>query len=191
MAYDQGNIDLKLNKTKGTKAPYFPVADPAWVEKVVQESLKTISAKKLVLGIPTYGYVFQLNVSSVGANAPGVQPTLAVAVEGSAEDHTNLPQTFSIPTQGWVRVRSVTYSQALDLARATNSTPVRNSAGELSFAYATTSPSTGAPVIRVAWFTDAPSIAQKLVLVRKYKLRGAYLFKFDGEADQKMWDLFK
>jgi spore germination protein len=60
MAYDQGFVDKKLNKAKGSDRFYAPVADPDWVKKVLQETLKEVSAKKLVLGIPTYGYEYEV-----------------------------------------------------------------------------------------------------------------------------------
>ncbi len=190
MAYDQGNIDLKLNKSKGSVAPYLPVADPAWVDKVITEALKTISRKKLVLGIPTYGYVFQTAL----ANQPGILPTQATNAPGSGASAAGTAAANSnngafFADANWTRVTSVTFAQGRELAAAMNANLVRNSAGELSFAYATTSPSTGKLVARVAWFTDAPSIAQKIALARKYNLKGVYFFKFDGEADQNFWNL--
>lgn len=61
MAYDQGNIDSKLNRSKGVNGtPYLPVADPDWVNKVILETKKSIAPGKIVLGIPTYGYEYEL-----------------------------------------------------------------------------------------------------------------------------------
>ena len=58
MAYDQGSIDLALNKARS--APYVPVSDPAWVEKVITLASQTISKKKLMIGVATYGYEYQV-----------------------------------------------------------------------------------------------------------------------------------
>lgn len=63
MAYDQLRIDAKLDQSKGAKGPYLPVADIDWVKKVLAEAMKTISRKKIVLGIPTYGYEFAITKS--------------------------------------------------------------------------------------------------------------------------------
>src|SRR3989344_5094174 len=67
MAYDQGTIDLKLSRAAA--GPYSPVADSRWAEKVIRDAAKTISKKKLVLGIPTYGYEWQIEPLSASTFA--------------------------------------------------------------------------------------------------------------------------
>ena len=176
MAYDQGTIDLLLNAKKGASDFYAPVADPEWVEKVLQETLKTINRKKIVLGIPTYGYEYE-----VGWN-DGVTT--------------------------YKRLRSLTFTQALERAAGAGATTTRNSAGELSYIYTTstsveisknltyqivssTKPTTMNTLgfIRFASFNDAESIAQKIALAKKYKLGGVVLFKMDGEFDPSLWNV--
>ena len=61
MAYDQGTIDVQLDASKGNGTLYAPTADPAWVEKVIKNTIATISPKKVMLGIPTYGYEYQVS----------------------------------------------------------------------------------------------------------------------------------
>ena len=58
MTYDQGTIDLRLNKS--ALGPYIPIADAKWVEKVVNLAAKNISKKKLIIGVATYGYEFDV-----------------------------------------------------------------------------------------------------------------------------------
>lgn len=65
MAYDQRNVDVKLNEAN--IGPYQPVADPQWVTKVINLAAQTISKKKIVLGIPTYGYEYQLGQTASGS----------------------------------------------------------------------------------------------------------------------------
>src|SRR5205823_3151517 len=103
MAYDQTSIDLKLNAAKGSGAFYMPVADPDWVSKVLALTVKTISPKKIMLGVPTYGYQYEVGWS-----------------DGVAT---------------YKRLRAMDFDEAMDLADAVSATPVRNNAGELSFAF--------------------------------------------------------
>ena len=51
MTYDQQTIDVKLNAA-ASGAPYIPISDPVWVEKVVTLAAKTISKKSLKLVSP-------------------------------------------------------------------------------------------------------------------------------------------
>lgn len=182
MAYDQGVIDRKLNARKGNGTIYAPVADPNWVEGILQEALKTIDRKKVVLAIPTYGYEYQIS----WANG------------------------YTI----YERLRSHTYLQAMDRSKAVGVAAARNSAGELSFVYATStfvdnvsagltwkvsstmpavlaSMNTQSSVARYVSFSDAESAAQKIALARKFGLRGVVFFKFDGEADPLLWEKMK
>lgn len=89
MAYDQAFVDLKLNEAKGRGQFYAPVADPDWVKKVLQETLKEVSAKKIMLGIPTYGYEYEV---TLGGEKPvykrirsiGFQDAMALATSTGA-----------------------------------------------------------------------------------------------------------
>lgn len=153
MAYDQGFIDPVLNKEKGGGQLYAPVADPAWVEKVLKETIKTISRSKVMLGIPTYGYEYEISQNGTSTT--------------------------------YDRLRSLTHTRAILLAASLSQVPQRNSAGELSFVYGT-STSSGSST-RLVWFSDAKAIADKIKLAKKYKLRGAVFFKIDGEADPGLW----
>ena len=105
MTYDQTNVDLKLNDTKGTRELYAPVADTDWVKKVIVESAKTISKKKIMLGVATYGYVWQV-------------------------DNSTATSTFTK-----IRAISDPDARALALANGVNLGDSHNSAGERSFSY--------------------------------------------------------
>ena len=69
MAYDQGSIDVKLNES--ANRPYVPVADINWVEKVMTLAAQSISKRKLVLGIPTYGYEYAVEPLAQGFRYTG------------------------------------------------------------------------------------------------------------------------
>jgi spore germination protein YaaH len=58
MTYDQERADLKLNAS--AKGLYAPIADPAWVTKVVNLAAKDIAKSKLQIGVATYGYIYQI-----------------------------------------------------------------------------------------------------------------------------------
>lgn len=155
MAYDQGSIDLRLNEK--AIVPYVPVADPAWVEKVVNLAAQTISKKKLVLGIPTYGYEYIVTPLS---------------------------------EKGYRYEREWAFNPryALDLARTLKLTPGRNTAGELSFMYFSTStPATA----RILWWSDGLAMRDKILLARKLGLRGVAFFKIDGGADPLLWNILQ
>lgn len=178
LAYDQGTIDIKLNKQKGGAKLYAPVADIDWTKKVIQEALKSISAKKIMLGVPTFGYEYEITPKVNGWN--------------------------------YERARSVSYQKATDIAKNASTTPVRNSAGEMSFTYQITdtplpvsagvsaaSTTLSAPVVagatttRLVWFPDNASTQAKIKLAKQFKLRGIAIFKADGENDPRMWSMLK
>ncbi len=66
MAYDQGGIDANLLLKKRTNSVYSPIADVEWVEKVVKLALVDIPAEKIHLGIPSYGYIYDLTLNTSG-----------------------------------------------------------------------------------------------------------------------------
>ncbi|MFA6495268.1 MAG: glycosyl hydrolase family 18 protein [Candidatus Paceibacterota bacterium] len=175
MAYDQQSIDLTLNAQKGNGQLYMPIADPAWVQKVIEQTTPYIKPGKIMIGIPTYGYEYEVSWKN------------------------------NIAT--YTRLRSVTFQQAMDLATAVGAVPTRNSAGELSFTYTTSTPNTtphlvytihaasspvnmqSGVVTRFVSFADAESARAIIALAKKYHLRGAVFFKMDGMADPTVWDL--
>ncbi|MEK7547219.1 MAG: glycosyl hydrolase family 18 protein [Patescibacteria group bacterium] len=181
MSYDQGLVDGKLDAAKGNGTIYAPVADPEWAKKTIQEALKYISPKKIMLGIPTYGYEYEVSWEN---------------------NHLT-----------YKRLRSHTFFQAIDRAVKVGGIPLRNNAGELSFAYATSTSieeyggvssaltwkvtstlpafiaSTTAQGLftRFVSFSDSKSAADKIALAKKMGLRGVVFFKFDGEQDPLLW----
>jgi len=189
MTYDQQRADLKLNKERAGE-PYIPVADSAWVEKVLELALKDIPADKILLGVPTYGRQWELTVEpdwfksykGVGAiNLPdalelandyGVKPGRNAAGEAS---YTFFPKNspFSI------------LSKYINVPKGT--TPGFEAAAQaLAFANAS-----GMTVkVNVVWYSDAQAIEDKIKMAKKYNLKGIAIFKIDGEEDQKIWKMF-
>lgn len=182
MAYDQGVIDVKLDAQKGDGEFYAPVADPDWVKKILTEALKTINRKKIMLGVPTYGYEYEVSWQ-------------------------NGLTTYK-------RLRSHTFFQAMNRSDSVGVAPGRNSAGELSFFYTTSTPVDGVSknliwnisstlpmviasstqnngVTRFVSFSDAESAKQKIALAKKLGLRGVVFFKWDGDQDPMLWEMMK
>src|SRR3989344_7019896 len=61
MTYDQQNVDQQLAAQAASSSQiYAPVADPAWVEKVITLMKRDIKPSKLLIGVPTYGYEYDV-----------------------------------------------------------------------------------------------------------------------------------
>ena len=103
MAYDQDTADTSLNAIR--TGAYRPVADIDWVKKVIILALRDIPAKKLILGVPTYGYKYEITRD----------------VKGDIATYT--------------RLGSMNWFYADELARQKNITPTRHVSGELFYTY--------------------------------------------------------
>jgi spore germination protein YaaH len=194
MAYDQGTIDLKLNKT--AVGPYVPVADPAWVEKTIRLAMKSIPKRKIVLGVATYGYEYT------------VTPVAGGAYVYDRETAFNPKYALDIASAyGLTPTRTKTGEMAL--VYVPTSTPlVAHTFGSISavpsqdtssFGVSTVTSSTGtttpqaasAMPFRLLWWSDAGAIADKIALAKRLGLRGIAIFKLDGGADPVMWNVLK
>jgi spore germination protein len=161
MAYDQATDDLQLvNKNRSTL--YKPVADIAWVRKVITLALEDIPAGKLHVGVATYGYKYEIKT-----RASSTLPTIT-------------------------RIGAMNYFYADELAKNLRITPTRNQAGELSFTYSTTTSVGGISSLRtyLVWYSDAKAVADKVKLAKLYKLGGVSIFKLDGAYDPALFSLF-
>lgn len=188
MAYDQQRADVTLNRERKGE-PYIPVADTAWVEKVLELALEEFAEDQVMLGIPTYGREWELTVApewykeyrSQGAiNLPDV---LEIADEYDLEPGINKAGE-----------RSFTYFPTDTPFHILNALPTPNgtrtgfeaAAKALLFADLT-----GMEVlVNLVWYSDAVAIAEKLELAEEYDLRGVTFFKIDGEEDPDIYDLF-
>jgi len=162
MTYDQGRIDLKLNDANTD--PYVPVADPAWVEKVIRLATLEINPEKLVIGVPTYGYEYDM----------------FEALDGSGEIN-------------YSRLWSFNPKYALDVAQKLGIEPTRNSTGEMFLVYpASKSIDPAIPLpfaTRVMSWSDAEAIRQKSELAGKLGVRGIAVFKIDDGQDHGLWSV--
>ncbi len=186
MAYDQQRADIKLNNER-RGAPYMPLADAEWVEKVIEFTLKSIPKEKLVLGIPTYGHHYAVTVApdwyrdywKIGAlNVPDI---LDLAKEKKVTPARNSAGEMSysyLPTAS----SHVKFTSALKIPK---NTPKGHKVAAQALAYAN---ATGKEVVfNVVWYSDAEAMKEKIELAEKYNLLGISLFKIDGEEDRNVW----
>ena len=165
MAYDQRNVDIKLNKTKGVSEYYMPVADKDWVKKVLDETIKTINKKKIVLGVANFGYEYEVAQSELG-NAYDKLQSLTYE-----EMITLASTTGSIPKRNSAGELSFVYKKQVPIS--------------------TTMPTITATSTRYVSFSDAIAIQDKVKLAKSYGLKGVFLFKVDGASDPKLWTVLK
>lgn len=163
MTYDQMGDDQVLNN-QNVGGFYRPVADIDWVEKVLTLALWDIPAKKLVVGVATYGYKYEITSDGKGGTK-------------------------------YLRVGSMNYFYADELAKTLGITPKRDKSGELSFTYGTTTDIYGNYLggykNYLVWYSDATSIADKIRLAKLYKLGGIAIFKIDGAQDPELFNKLK
>ncbi|MDO8552048.1 MAG: glycosyl hydrolase family 18 protein [bacterium] len=213
MAYDQQGIDLAL-ADKHKSELYAPVADTEWVEKTMKFIAKTISKKKLVIGVPTYGYEYDVTAYADGyvydllwSFNPGYALPIAKAYGLSPVRSSTGELNFSYtPTS---TIASLPPPEA-------STTPVMISADETSASglppsEASTTPMTALTLgneaakfalyiasstnthltFRSMWWSDAEAIKRKIELAKKLGVRGIAIFKIDGGEDPGIWNVLK
>ena len=186
MTYDQGAIDVKLNRAR--MAPYIPVADPAWVEKVITLTAKTIPKKKLSIGIATYGYEYK--VTKLSEYGYRYDLEWAFNPRYALELATSLGIT---PTRTGSNEIGFMYTPA-QVSTETSGNDASSGSGNtgLSSAVAENQPSSqiqGATNILV--WSDAKAIKDKIDLAKRLGVRGVAIFKIDGGGDPAIWDALK
>lgn len=166
MTYDQQGDDLQLvNQNKANGGLYRPIADIDWVEKVVTLMMREIPAKKIILGVATYGYKYEI-----------------------------IPATATT-SLSYSRIGSMNFNYATELAKSIGINPTRNIAGELSFTYATTTDTSGGYLggtkQYLVWYSDSVAVKDKLRLAKLYQLGGISIFKIDGGNDPAIWNVIR
>lgn len=186
MTYDQGRADILLNGER-SGSPYIPIADDAWVEKVIQLAIKDIPKSKIMLGVATYGHEYNVTVApNWFKEYKKIQSVSANYGESSAKNLKIAPYRTG---SGEL---AVTYPNiGTPVFDKTITVPAGTQPGELvaqqSLAYAN---KTGKTVtFSMIWWSDSEAIADKVALAEKYDLRGVAVFKIDGSEDPDIWEV--
>lgn len=175
MAYDQGIIDVYLNSIR--PKPYAPVSDPAWVEALVTLAAQSISKNKILVGIPTYGYEYQISILPDASFEYKVlwpfNPKYAIDI---------ITELGITPTR----------TGASELGFVTTSaTPAPKGAEAAEAQQASLLPISIPIYLNYLTWSDAKAIADKVALAKKLGVRGVAIFKFDGGQDPAMWSVLK
>ena len=179
MAYDQGTVDLRLDASKGNGNLYAPTADPDWVTKVIQLALQQINPKKIMLGIPTYGYEYEADWSN------GVTTYQRVRAFDYFEAMDRADSVGVTPVRNNAGELSLIYSSSTYIQEPSGLTSVVESTEPAALM----NPNPNATTTFFISFPDAQSELDKINLAKKFGLRGVVFFKADGLMDPAIWDL--
>jgi spore germination protein YaaH len=194
MAYDQQTIDAKLTKA-GTEAagPYIPISDPAWVKKVVDLAAKTIDKKKIVIGIATYGYEWQVTPMALSGFRFDMQWAF------NPRYATSLAASIGVtPSRNVAGELSFIYNPkkvpSTVLTAAAAGAITSSSGSGLAIPSTTYSDESAARPSRdgtynILWWSDAKAIAEKIALAKSLGVAGVAIFKIDGGEDQGLWSV--
>ncbi len=179
MAYDQEGVDIKLDASKGSNGTlYAPVADPDWVKKLIQYAVQYINPRKIMLGIPTYGYEYEVSWAN---GLVTYQRVRAFDFFGGMDRATSMGIQ---PVRNNAGELSFTYQSSTYIQEP----PI------LTFTESSTEPSVLSgpnPNHMTTFFVsfpDATSEMQKVKLAEQYGLRGIMFFKADGQMDPAIWN---
>jgi spore germination protein len=179
MAYDQGTTDLKLDASKGGNGQlYAPTADPDWATKIVQYALQYINPRKIMLGIPTYGYEYEVSWDDNVTTYQEVRSWDYFGAMDRADSLGIAPVRDNAGELSFTFTSSTYIQEPIDLTSYVSSTEPA----------VLTTHDPNASTTFFASFPDATSELQKVALAKQYGLRGVIFFKADGDIDPSIWN---
>lgn len=184
MTYDQQGIDQQLAAAAASSSQlYAPVADPAWVEEVVDLAKQSINPNKLIVGIPTYGYEYE--VTAYAAN--DYQYTILWTFDPGYA--LQIEQKYGVtPTRNPAGEQELTYvpnASSTNIMGATVQNTALAAAAAASL-YANTYNSH--LTFNMLDWSDAQAVNDKIQLAKALGVRGVAIFEFDGGEDKGIWN---
>ncbi len=156
------------------------------MEKVINLAKQTIKPSKIIIGVPTYGYEYDVTAYSGNQYVYDILWTFnpLYALQTAA-------QYGVTPSRNSAGEMSFTYVSNT----STTTPPVSNvSLGALTAAGAATvyaDTYNSHLNFRLIDWPDAQSIADKVALAKKLGVRGIAIFKLDGGEDPNMWQVLQ
>jgi len=183
MTYDQQDVDAQLAAVAASSSQlYAPVADPAWVTAVVNLAKQSISPSKIDVGVPTYGYEYDVTAY---ANNEYNYDIMWTFDPGYA---TQIEQEYSVtPTRNSADELELTYLPSVGTSSLPVSSNINNAlvAAAAASQYATQNNSH--LDFRLLDWPDATAVADKAALAKSLGVRGIAIFKIDGGEDPNIW----
>jgi len=195
MTYDQQTIDLKLAAAAASNNQlYAPVADTAWVEKAIRVAMQTIPKHKIILGVATYGYEWDVTAYADGYQydllwsfGPGYATPIAAQYGVTPVRQASGEIGFSyVPAAGLAATPQGYVDLSAHAPSGTSSADL-SAAGALAAAQANNTHSS----FRYMVWQDAQAIGDKIALAKRLGIRGVAVFRLDGGEDPAMWQYFK
>lgn len=179
MTYDQQGIDLELAaRAASSSRLYAPVADPHWVEKVIKLVSKDISKNKLMIGVPTYGYEYEVTAYEGPEYMYNIlwtfNPSYAYPIAeqyGIAPSRNTAGELYFTytPSSG----QNTSFQKTADLAASAAALFASSYKSNAKF--------------RLMNWPDYVSVEQKINLAKSLGVRGVSIFKLDGGQDPEIW----
>lgn len=192
MTYDQQTADQTLNVLRAG-APYFPVADTAWTEKVVNLTARDIPKNKIVIGVATYGRELETTVSPSGKytykNLWSFNAGYATEIEKKfkVKRSRNAAGEMTLTYIDKKAKKGPSQKELIKLAPAGTPSGELVAAGARVYAEQHNVP---VPFRFLSW-SDAGALAGHVALAEQLGVRGIAIFKIDGGEDKKTWSVLK
>lgn len=193
MTYDQQGVDnLLASEAASSSRLYAPVSDPAWIEAVVGLAEQSINKKKILIGIPTYGYEYDVTAYA------GSQYVYSIMWPFNYRYALQIEQQYGVSASralwGEEQLTYTANPSATSTPPADSAQPVTGGQPALVAAAAAalyaTSYNSHIDFRYLVW-PDAESIAEKAALAKSLGVRGIAIFKLDGGEDPGIWGVLQ